>query len=231
MKAWCWFVLILVLCGPTSPCKSQHRADPFVTLRKGIETRSDKLMREFFEAWLRASDKLRKKPANKLQSEAEAVFEAVWNPADRGAIEWGTGSNMKAPSLPPYIVFLPSIKVFANSYDTVASDSLLFAVPKRMHGSKTLAYIESYVDSLHWYMSFRSNNHENENFIAKYVSISCHMMGCTAVGEPAIGFIRFRGNTEAVVPYWISMHGAEATLNKINSKWRVTRAGRTGAIE
>ena len=233
---------------------AQQSNVPASILREAIDTHSDALMRKFFESWSYASNAIRKKAQTSVQREAEAIFEAAWNPTEFHRLVWGwTADTIPTRLLPPYIVILPSVQIrsYKVSSDSIRAatrkiiyeeepesnpvpfDSLYYMAPAHLHGAKTLFYLDEYLETLDKYMrGSDSNSKANTAFIGKYVSLSCHMGGCGAIGSPEISSIIINSKrTRADVPYRLGEKGGDASLSKIKGKWHVTSASMSDLIE
>ncbi|HET6400542.1 MAG TPA: hypothetical protein VFH95_04005 [Candidatus Kapabacteria bacterium] len=254
MKHTIYAAIFLSLLLPVSSMDAQGLNEPSTILHRAIETHSDRLMRKFFESWAHASDALRRNAETPAQRDAEAIFSAVWSPKEFHRLAWGwTADTIPSRSLPPYIVILSSVqmrayKISSDSLratvrkvvyedepesDPVPFDSLYFMAPPHLYGAKTLFYLEGYLNALDKYMrGWDSNSKANMAFISKYVSLSCHMGGCGAIGVPEITSIIINTKRDrADVPYRLGEHGGTASLSKTNGKWRVTSASMASWIE
>jgi hypothetical protein len=239
---------------PGTSLKAQRANDPASILQRAIETHSDVLMRKFFESWVQASNTLRRKIQTTTQQDAEAIFEAVWNPEKSHLLGCGwTADTIPPRSLPRYIVLSPSVhvrayKILSDSLrdathrdyvmeipetQPIPFDSLYFMAPSHLYGAKTLFYLQEYLSALDKYMRWPDSNYKaNTAFISKFVSISCHMLGCVAIGAPQItSIIINQSRDRADVPYRLGETGGTASLSKVKNRWQITSVSMSNMIE
>ncbi len=218
------FLLSAILLFVLAPASQSGKiGDPFEALREGMLKHSDSRMQVFFESWFQLSKPLRKKPKTHLQKEAEVVLETIWNPANRHTLSWGwDADSITHQSLPPFIVLWPSVQIF-NDSDAKPTDSLVDMFPTMLHGATTLVYDETYVASLNKYLRYDSEHREeNQNYISKFTSFSCHLSGCGVRGEPIISSIAFKKDRhEALVHLWMEEMEISTTLRKDHLKWKI----------
>ncbi|HZK76978.1 MAG TPA: hypothetical protein VFD13_08730, partial [Candidatus Kapabacteria bacterium] len=181
------FFLISILLAPADLSQCFAQTEPFDALRNGMQFHSDSLMHEFFEAWFQSSEAIRKKPVSALQMEAEELVETMWNPANYHALLWGWTADSIAPRQPPpYLVVWPVIKIYTDAGASLPMDSLENMLPSMLYDSKTLLYNGPFINSIWKLLNRRNPNHNaDQEYLSKFVTISCHMGGCGVLGEPA----------------------------------------------
>ena len=200
------------------------QSNPYEYLQRGMEMRSDSLMQNFFEAWFDSSNVIRKQAISNLERDAEDVVMTIWNPSYYSTFVLGLPKDSSHPRyLPPYIVLPHIIRIYSNAYRNIPVDSLQGIFPSSLFGSKVLFYNQRFINETRKFLMRRNlDDTGNQEYLEKFVTVSCHMGGCSVIGSPTIGSIVFRDNT-AIVDFSLGGEGFEVTLLKASGKWKVVK--------